>query len=241
TNHSGGRARRGRVWWGAGVGGAGAGLGLVTVAVANQDDAPEARSSGTTGSPKAVPESSAPSGSARKDTHRSAEPSRIGAKTLTASRPISIEIPAIGVASEVIKIGTNPDNSLAVPEGDDIDKAAWFENSPTPGQLGPSVIEGHIDTVGGPSVFYRLADLESGDEVRVTRADGKIAVFTVTGVRAYPTKDDFPTELVYGGDLSRSTLRLITCSNFDPSTGHYAGNTVVYSSLTRVLHSTPSN
>lgn len=217
------------------------GLGLLVIFYVGQEDAPQARSSGTTTA--ASPSQEAPPESASErstGTASAANGDTQGRKrrTLTASRPVSIAIDAIDVRSEVIKIGKNPDGTLAVPEGDNINKAAWFVNSPTPGQLGPSVIEGHIDTDEGPSVFYRLADLESGDTVKVTRADGTVVTFTVTGTRDYPTKDTFPTELVYGGDLTRPTLRLITCSNFDPSTGHYAGNTVVYSTRTNVR--TPS-
>jgi sortase (surface protein transpeptidase) len=121
-----------------------------------------------------------------------------------------------------------------VPKGPNIDKAAWYENSVTPGQTGPSVIEGHVDTVDGPSVFFNLGDLRPDDTIKVTRADDKVAIFTVDAVRAYESKAEFPTTAVYGGDLSTPTLRLITCSNFDDSIGHYLGNTVVFAHLTDV-------
>jgi len=104
----------------------------------------------------------------------------------------------------------------------------------TPGQTGPSVIEGHVDTVDGPSVFFNLGDLRPDDTIKVTRADDKVAIFTVDAVRAYESKAEFPTTAVYGGDLSTPTLRLITCSNFDDSIGHYLGNTVVFAHLTDV-------
>lgn len=153
---------------------------------------------------------------------------------LSASRPERIAIPAIDVGTQVIPIGKKSDGTLAVPKGDDIDKAAWYKNSPTPGQTGPSVIEGHIDTKDGPSVFYRLAALEPGDSIRVERADGSTVEFEVDRVRSYADDKRFPTELVYGGDLSRPSLRLITCANFNDDTGHYAGNTVVYANRTTV-------
>ncbi len=137
--------------------------------------------------------------------------------------------------SEVFQIGKAPDGTLAVPQpGPNLDKAAWFENSPTPGQPGPSVIEGHVATErGGPSIFFDLARLRPGDEIRVERKDGKTVVFEVTGLREFP-KDEFPTKLIYGGDLGKPTLRLITCSNFDPSIGHHTANLVVFSKLTKV-------
>lgn len=152
------------------------------------------------------------------------------------SRPVSISIPAIGVHSEVFPIGKARDGSLAVPQpGPDLDKAAWFENSPTPGQPGPSIIEGHVATdERGPSIFFDLARLRPGDRIAVEREDGSTVRFTVEALREFP-KDRFPTELVYGGDLSTPTLRLITCSNFDPSVGGHTANLVVFSTLDEVV------
>lgn len=206
-----------------------------------QDNPPTATSAGGGDGASAVPPATPSSPTDRAG--QQPEPGRKQAKTegadnadtpLPASKPTSISIPAIDVGSEVISIGKNPDGTLAVPTGKNIDKAAWYQNSPTPGQTGPSVIEGHIDTEEGPSVFYRLAALESGNTIKVTRADDTQVEFTVTDVRAYPTKDQFPTRLVYGGDLSKPSLRLVTCTNFDQNTQDYTGNTVVYAKLTNV-------
>lgn len=148
--------------------------------------------------------------------------------SLPRSEPSEIDIPSIGVRSVVNQVGLNPDGTLEVPTGPQYDQAAWYRGSPTPGSLGPSVIEGHIDSaVDGPSVFFRLGDLRPGDEVRVRRVDGKVAVFAVSGVRRYP-KNDFPTATVYG-NTDGPSLRLITCGgSFDRSTGHYRDNTVVF-------------
>jgi sortase (surface protein transpeptidase) len=130
-------------------------------------------------------------------------------------------------------IGLAKDGTLAVPQpGPDLDKAAWFENSPTPGQPGPAIIEGHVDSESGPSVFYRLGDLRPGQKILVTRRDGVETVFTVNAVRDFP-KSRFPTRLVYGAkDMSLPQLRLITCSDFDTSVGTHTGNAVVFAHLT---------
>jgi sortase (surface protein transpeptidase) len=162
-----------------------------------------------------------------------AQPVRV---PVSASVPSRIDIPAIDVHSAVIPIGKTADGTLAAPRGPNVDKAAWYEESPTPGQNGPSVIEGHIDTGNGPSVFFELGALRPGDTVKVTREDKSVATFAVNAVRSYPTDAAFPTRVVYGGDLGRPTLRLITCSNFDDSTGHYRGNTVVYAHRTAFHH-----
>lgn len=151
------------------------------------------------------------------------------------SRPATISIPAIDVRSDVIPIGKDADGALAVPQpGPDLNKVAWYDASPTPGQLGPSVLEGHIDSVDGPSIFFRLGALRPGDTIGITREDGSTAVFTVNAVRSYATHADFPRAEIFGADLDTSTIRLITCGNFDAAIGHYLGNTVVFAHLTSV-------
>jgi sortase (surface protein transpeptidase) len=159
--------------------------------------------------------------------------------TLPRSAPTIIDIPAIDVHSSVIALGRSADGALAVPQpGPNLNKVAWYDGSVTPGEAGPSVLEGHVDSVYGPSVFFRLGAVRPGDRIVVTRADGSTAAFTVNAVRSYATHADFPALQVFGSDLANPTLRLITCSNFDSSTGHYAGNTVVYAHLTS-FHARP--
>jgi sortase (surface protein transpeptidase) len=125
----------------------------------------------------------------------------------------------------------NADGTVQVPSGTSYDEAGWYKFSPAPGSLGPAVILGHVDSgARGASVFYKLGSLRPGNTVMVTRRDGSIAVFDVTGIRRYP-KERFPTQLVYG-DTDEAALRLITCgSSFDFSTGHYVDNIVVFATL----------
>ncbi len=149
------------------------------------------------------------------------------------SPPLQIDIPAIGVHSDLQYLGLTDDNRLEVPApGPRFDEAAWYKYSPTPGAVGPAIILGHVDSGGyGPSVFFNLGGLQPGDEVRVTRADGLVAVFRVDEVARYH-KEEFPTLLVYG-KTPNATLRLITCGGeFDRDTGHYLDNVIVFATLT---------
>jgi len=150
---------------------------------------------------------------------------------LPASRPVSITIPAIDVHAPLLRLGRTADNALEVPPpGRHYDDAGWYRYSPTPGELGPSVIVGHVDSAkNGPSVFWRLATLRPKDRVRVTRADGSVAIFVVDAVRLF-RKKAFPTKLVYG-DTDHAALRLITCGGPFDSAGHYRDNVVVLASL----------
>lgn len=150
---------------------------------------------------------------------------------LARSLPVSVDIPAIGVKSRLLRLGVNADGSMQVPSlRTSADLAAWYKYSATPGQIGASVIEGHVDSDRGPAVFFRLGALRPGDTVDVTLADGITAIFRVTGVREYP-KSNFPAKSIYGA-TGYAALRLITCGGaFDYVTGHYLSSTVVFASL----------
>lgn len=139
--------------------------------------------------------------------------------------PLSISIPALGVESELVATGVLPDGTIDVPASADV--AGWFNGGPRPGERGPAVIMGHVDSkVTGPGVFWGLRDLELGDVVTVQTTTGA-ATFVVQSVQQYP-KDMFPTSAVYG-PVPEPALRLITCGgSFDRSIGHYRDNIVVF-------------
>jgi hypothetical protein len=153
-------------------------------------------------------------------------------RSLPRSVPVRVDIPAIGVDSRLLHLGVNPDGTIQVPSlATDAELAAWYKYSATPGQIGTSIIEGHVDDLQGPAVFFRLGALRPGDAIDVTLADGVTAVFRVTGVREF-LKSSFPSDTVYGR-AHYAALRLITCGgDFDYTTGHYLSSTVVFASLT---------
>lgn len=213
------------------------GAAALGVAVASQDHAPRpspaaAGATGPGGYPVTAKSGTPTTGRGPVEPPTSPAPATQG-PLLPASAPVAIAIPAIGVHSSLQALGLNPDGTLQVPQpGPLYNEAAWYKYSPTPGQLGPSVIEGHIDSAAdGPSVFYRLGALKPGDQIDVTRADHTVAVFTVTGVRQYP-KTAFPTAAVYG-NTDFAALRLVTCGgSFNQAAHSYVDPTVVFSSLT---------
>jgi len=139
--------------------------------------------------------------------------------------PVRLTIPAIGVRTRLIRLGLTRAGTLQVPSGYQV--AGWYDRSPRPGATGSAIIAGHIDSVAGPGVFFRLASLRRGDRAYVRRADGSLVVFRVTAVRLY-RKDRFPTAAVYGA-AAGPQLRLITCGGtFDPALRSYLSNVVVY-------------
>jgi sortase (surface protein transpeptidase) len=201
----------------------------ITVALTAQHHAPQPPASAAaarTTRPSAVP---IPAGSGAPSTTQTTAPDAV--PPLPAADPLHLTIPAIGVSSDLLQLGLNPDNTLEVPPLSRDSRAGWYRGSPAPGQLGPSVILGHVDSAEyGAGIFFKLGALHPGDTVTVTRADHTAATFRVTRVASYP-KDAFPTLDVYG-NTDDAELRLITCGGaFDSAARSYLNNIVVYASL----------
>jgi hypothetical protein len=148
-----------------------------------------------------------------------------------ASPPVRLTIPAIGVATPLVRLGRERDGSMQVPV--DFARAGWFAEGPSPGQVGPAVIAGHVDSRTGPAVFFRLRELHPGDTVQVELADGARLTFVVEQARRFP-KATFPTAEVFG-PAPWAALRLVTCGgDFDRARGSYRDNLVVFARLARV-------
>jgi sortase (surface protein transpeptidase) len=142
---------------------------------------------------------------------------------------VRVRIPAIGVDSTLAALHVDAAGALVSP--DDFGQAGWFSQGTVPGDVGPAVIAGHVDSYTGPAVFYRLEDLTAGDAVQVVRSDGRTVDFAVTRVARYP-KHDFATGEVYG-PTTGAELRLITCGGtFDRSRRSYLDDVVVYARAT---------
>ena len=143
------------------------------------------------------------------------------------SVPEQVSIPAIGVRARLLSVGLEADGSLPAPPADRPRSAAWYAQGAAPGERGPAVILGHVDTHKGPAVFYDLGRLRPGDTIDVSRRDGSVAVFTVESIEEV-RKDRFPTQKVYG-PLDYAGLRLITCGGrFDKAGKSYTHNIIAY-------------
>lgn len=144
------------------------------------------------------------------------------------SRPLTLRIPKINLETNIVTLGLNADGTIEVPKG--YTEVGWYKNGPTPGEIGPAVILGHVDSYKGPAVFYHLGELQPGDQFEVVRKDGTTATFEVTESHRY-SQNDFPTQLVYG-DIPYAGIRLITCTGiYDHGIQRYSHNLVVYGKL----------
>lgn len=147
-----------------------------------------------------------------------------------AAPPRRVVIPRIGVDSTLIGLRVQRDRTLEVPR--DFDVAGWYREGTKPGDAGPAVLVGHVDSYDGPAVFFRLSELRRGDRIAVYRTDGSRVVFAVQAQERVP-KNAFPTARVYGATAGPE-LRLLTCGGrFDPTTKHYEDNVVVYAKQVR--------
>ncbi|MFC5749229.1 class F sortase [Actinomadura rugatobispora] len=150
---------------------------------------------------------------------------------LPESPPTKITIPAIKVSAPVDRLGLRPDGRIEEPPLSRPGLTGWYKEGPTPGEVGPSVVLGHVDANGKAAVFARLKDLKPGDRIQVTRQDGSTATFAVERSERVD-KNAFPHKKVFGADLDHAALRLVTCGGaFDQASGHYKDNLIVYTRL----------
>ena len=141
------------------------------------------------------------------------------------AEPVRLRIPPPGTDPRLPPLGVAPAREIEVPAHSA--PPGGFDGGPRPGQPGPAVILGHVDSKAGPAVFYRLARLPVGAKVLGDRADGSTIDFRVRGTQ-HVAKTAFPTDLVYAPTLEPS-LRLVTCGGlFDHTRSSYSDNVIVY-------------
>lgn len=139
--------------------------------------------------------------------------------------PSRLLIPAMELDEGLIDLGIASDGSMEVPE--DAAEVGWFTGGGRPGGRGPTVLAGHVDDQDGPAVFFRLPELQPGDEVQVESADGSRVTYVVDRAAEY-SKGEFPTGEVFGATME-DQLRLITCTGpWDSLAQSYSGNHVVF-------------
>lgn len=154
-----------------------------------------------------------------------------GVTAVPRAQPVRVIIPAIGVNAPVIPEGTDSAGALETPPLTEKNVTGWWDGGPAPGQDGPAVIVGHVDSAAaGPLVFWHLGELKPGDVIQTEPGN---LMFTVTSLQEV-TKSNFPTNAVYG-QTPGPQLRLITCGGaFDSAAGVYVDNVIVYAAETAV-------
>lgn len=153
------------------------------------------------------------------------------------SEPTELSIPDVAIRTSLLSVGRNADNTIEVPAS--YETAGWYRYSPTPGEIGPTIIVGHVDSYRGPAVFWRLSQLRPAQLIDVKRADGKTITYQITQIKQFD-QNNFPTNEVYG-NISHAGLRLITCGGvYNRATNGYSHNTVVYATMVAERAPAPS-
>ena len=147
----------------------------------------------------------------------------------TESFPTQLRIPSLSIETSFEDpLGVNENQEIEVP--DSFDQVGWYQHGPTPGEQGPAVVLGHVDSREGPAVFFPLGQLNPGDSIFIDRDDETQLEFEVTALERYE-QEGFPTDLVYG-DIDHAGLRLVTCSGtYDRGEQRYTHNLIVYAAL----------
>ena len=154
---------------------------------------------------------------------------------LARSVPLELMVPSLRIATHIGQLGLQANRQVQVPTS--VHTVGWFRLGPTPGQVGSSVILGHVDSYRGPGIFFSLKSLPVGALIEVRLSDGVTAQFRVTSVVQY-AKTSFPDNLVYGSATDR-WLNLVTCGGtFNHATGSYESNIVVFSRLVGTIAAT---
>ena len=145
--------------------------------------------------------------------------------------PVRLVIPAIEIIASIESVGIRSDSDLATPTRHPWEDVGWYDLGPLPSVRGSAVIDGHLDRPGGsPAVFWRLREIQVGDNVQVTRSSGKALHFRVTRIAYYPP-DQAPLQDIFG-NLGGKYLNLITCAGDWISGQHQTTlRLVVYTSL----------
>jgi len=147
----------------------------------------------------------------------------------TGNQPSYIKLPSIGAEGYIQNVGIDQNGAVAAPTN--VNLAGWYVNSLSPGQAGLSIIDGHVDGVHSPGVFYHLGKLAMGDSIEVDLANGQKKQFTVRTVRQLPATDA-ATALFARDYQLPSQLNLITCGGTWNNAAHaYTDRIVVVASL----------
>ena len=147
------------------------------------------------------------------------------------AQPRRLLIPSLEIDAPIEAVGQDESDVMAAPST--IEKVAWYNLGPRPGENGNAVIAGHYDDVKGKAaVFWDLGKLKAGDEVIVRFSDESAKRFEVMTVETYDT-DEAPLERIFGVDFERD-LNLITCDGqWNAQSKLYERRLVVYTRLIR--------
>jgi hypothetical protein len=145
-------------------------------------------------------------------------------------RPVSLQIPSLGVNASVLPVSVGQGGALGVPANPK--NVGWWSEGPPPGSSrGTAVIDGHVDWTGiGPGALFNLQKLAIGAQITVDEKDGPVG-FRLVALREY-AKTSLPSQQIFSQSVA-GRLVIVTCGGgFDYETHHYYDNIVAYAVAT---------
>lgn len=144
------------------------------------------------------------------------------------SAQISVEIPALGVDTELVNVPVIDGKWQVSWLGNSL---GYLEGTAFPTRAGNSGITGHVyDADGNPGIFHDLKELKWGDEIRV-HAYGQTYVYEVRSVNQSVAPGD--TSGVYQHE-DYPWLTLVTCREYDAASDTYDWRVVVRAVQTHI-------
>ena len=143
--------------------------------------------------------------------------------------PVRIELSSIGVDAHVEDLGLNAAGALQAPRN--FTDAGWYAEGVLPGAPGNAVFDGHVNNaLTAAGVFEHLAQLRTGDTIRVSDAIGHALIFTVEAIKTYPV-DAAPAQEIFSR-AGPPGLALITCDGaWNQAQHQFSNRLVVFAAL----------
>ena len=143
------------------------------------------------------------------------------------NNPVRLVIPSIAINAIIEHVGLTPGGAMGTPQT--LSDVAWFDPGIAPGQIGTSVIDGHLDwTHGEAAVFANLYKLHNGANIQVVDASGSLTTFIVTNIGTFGENEN--TDNIFNSSDGISHLNLITCDGAWNSTSQsYTDRLVIFS------------
>jgi LPXTG-site transpeptidase (sortase) family protein len=138
--------------------------------------------------------------------------------------PAALWIDDLALWAPIRGVGFQADGQLEIPDETEV---GWYRFGSVPGRAGSTVLAAHVtwnDTVGP---FFRLPELEPGDQIKVLLDDGSTRRYEVFE-RAQYGKSELPADRIWTRE-GDETLVLITCGgDFNRQIRRYTDNIVIY-------------
>lgn len=138
------------------------------------------------------------------------KPDAFASWRVPADEPRYIFIPKIGVKAMVKPTWQTKDGAIGTPTN--IYDTSWYVHSAKPGKPGATFIDGHVSSATSPGVFYKLKDLQSGDEIQIEKGDDTTVTYRVMKKVFYAYDSVDMERALAPVNSNKSSLTLMTCA-----------------------------